>query len=307
MSEFSATIWRSWKSHFWTNAATTAVLTLSFALVYGAILFTTNLGRILAVWGDEIQITIYLSDDITQDQIANLEKTISSENGIDKLLYVDKVKAKSSFEKSLSSYGPNFLKSLENDKDNPFPASYMVRLSKNHKSPDRVDELAQQFGRLPGVEDISYGQEWIKNYAILFRIFKMVALACTIVILIGCLFTVSNAIRASLSSRREEIEILELVGATSQTIRRPFLIEGAFQGFVAAFGALILLGLTYNFVYHNLEHILGMSTVISSLTFLSWNTAASSVLLGTLLGAFGSYICVSRLNTGWAAARERKI
>jgi cell division transport system permease protein len=307
MADLRATLWRSWKSHFWTNAATTGVLTLSFALIFGAALFTTNLGRILAVWGDEIQITIYLKDDITGEQIKNLEASLTKVNGIENVQFVDKGKAKQSFEKSLSSYGPNFLKSLENDQDNPFPASYLVRLGKSHKAPDRIDELAQQFTHMGGVEDVSYGQEWIKNYAILFKVFKAVAMACTIVIMIGCLFTVSNAIRASLSTRREEIEILELVGATSQTIRRPFLIEGAFQGLVASMAAIFLLGLTYRFIYQSLESILGMSTVVSSLAFLPWLTTISSIFLGGILGAFGSYICVARLNTGWAAARERKI
>lgn len=305
-AEIKAVLRRSWQAHFWTNFATTGVLALSFGLILGTILLTGNLKRLLTVWGDEIQITIYLKDDITQDQKQDIEKILALETGVEKTKYMDKTAAADSFEKSLKSYGPNFLKSLKSELDNPFPASYLVQVTKAQKTPEKIEALAKQFTQMAGVEDVSYGQEWLRNYTTLVKLSRAIAALFVAVILIGCLFTVSNSIRASLSSRREEIEILELVGATSKAVRTPFLIEGAFQGMLAVIVALILLNVAYRFLYQILESVLGASAVTSSLSFLPFYSWSLFILAGAAVGAVGSYLCVARLNTGWAAAQESK-
>ena len=223
---------------------------------------------------------------------------------VEKVQYIDKDAAAASFEKSLSSYGPNFMKSLKEEKENPFPASYQVRIRKNEKTPEKIESLAQQFAKLPGVEDVSYGQEWLNNYATLLKVSKTLAVLFTLALLSACLFTVSNSIQASLFSRRDEIEILELVGATSKTIRRPFLIEGAFQGMVAILFSVVVLGVIYKASFQSLEKILGSSSVLSALEFLPPVVITLSIIVGIFIGALGSYICVARLNTGWAVLQE---
>jgi cell division transport system permease protein len=304
ITEFGAILRRSWQSHFWTNLATTAILTLSFSLILGAILVTTNLSRLFSVWGEEIQITVYLKDDISADDVRSIKSNIENQTVVERVLYVDKTAAAASFEKSLSSYGPTFMKSLKDEKESPFPASYQVRIRKEDKTPEKIEALAQDFAKLTGVEDVSYGQEWLNNYSILLKASKTLAVLFTLALLSACLFTVSNSIQASLFSRRDEIEILELVGATSKTIRRPFLIEGAFQGLVAIVFSILVLGIIYKTSFQSLERILGASSVLSALEFLTPVVVLISILVGVLIGALGSYICVARLNTGWAAAEE---
>jgi cell division transport system permease protein len=301
MEEIAGVLKRSWQSHFWTNLATTGVLTLSFSLILGSLLFITNLSRLFTIWGDEIQITIYLKDDITAAQKTSLESLLKDRGGVENFSYMNKADAATSFEKSLSAYGPQFLKSLKSDGENPFPASYSLRVSREEKTPEKIEALAQQFVKVPGVEDVSYGQEWIKNYTMLMTVCRTAAGFFTFVLLLACLFTVSNSVQASLISRREEIEILELVGATSTTIRKPFLIEGAFQGGFAAVVSLLILGVIYYVAYQSIEKIVGSSSILPALQFLSVLGVAASVIAGLFFGALGSYICVVRLNTGWAA------
>src|SRR5690348_15905343 len=120
MAEIGAILRPSWQSHFWTNLATTAILTSSFSLILGAALLMTNLSRLFAVWGDEIQITVYLKDTITADDTRSIKSTIEGQTEVEKVQFVDKQAAASSYENSLASYGPNFLKSLKEDKENPF-------------------------------------------------------------------------------------------------------------------------------------------------------------------------------------------
>jgi len=265
---------------------------------------TTNMARLFSVWGEEIQITVYLKDSISADDAQSVKTIIENQSEVEKVQYVDKESAAVSFEKSLASYGANFMKSFREEKENPFPASYLVKIRRDDKTPEKIESLAQQFGKFPGVEDVSYGQEWLNNYSILMKASRMLALLFTIALLSACLFTVSNSIQASLFSRRDEIEILELVGATSQKIRRPFLIEGAFQGLVAILFSIFVMGAIYKVSFQTLEKIIGSSSVITALEFLTPSIIFASIIIGVLIGALGSYLCVAKLNTGWAAIEE---
>lgn len=99
MRDILGVLRRSWQSHFWTNLATTGVLTLSFSLILGTILLISNLSRLFSVWGEEIQITVYLKDEINVDQKKALEAILKEKAGIESFNYMDKNQAASSFEK----------------------------------------------------------------------------------------------------------------------------------------------------------------------------------------------------------------
>jgi cell division transport system permease protein len=304
IQEIIGVLRRSWQAHFWTNLATTCVLTLSFSLICGTLLLSTNITRLFAVWGNEVQVSVYLKDSITAPEKQSLEEALKHNSTIESFSFTDKDTAEKSFERSLSSYGSSFLNSLKNVGDNPFPASYVIKIKKEDKTPEFIQELAKNLGNFGGVEDVSYGQEWLKNYSALTKVFQSAVMIFTFVLLLACLFTVSNSVRASLTSRRDEIEILELVGATPTHIRRPFLIEGAFQGSVASGLAVLMLGVFYSVIHQTIEKVMGASEVASSMQFLSPVSLFFILTGGLFFGALGSYICVARMNTGWAANAE---
>ncbi|HEX4923895.1 MAG TPA: FtsX-like permease family protein, partial [Bdellovibrionales bacterium] len=117
------------------------------------------------------------------------------------------------------------------------------------------------------------------------------------VLILGSLLVVSNSIRASIDRRREEIEILKLVGATTAMIRRPFVLEGAFLGALATFAAV---GLSYLFYLWELQVVsenLAFTNVASQFQFLAPVTLASVAAGGILLGALGSYVCVFKISS----------
>ncbi|MBK9293456.1 MAG: ABC transporter permease [Oligoflexia bacterium] len=297
-----STLKRSWISQFWMNLSTFAVLSLSLGLIYGTVLFSHNTSRLFSVWGEEIQITVYLTDNISESQIEQIKKKLESSEYIVRHDFIDKVQAAKLFEKSLKNYGPQFLSSLKSEVGSPFPASYQIQLKPEFNSPEKVSKIADEFSAMGGIEDVSYGQEWVGNYTNLMRIARVLGILFGIAIFVGCLFTVSNSIRASLASRREEVEILELIGATNNEIRAPFLIEGAFQGIISSVFAILILGGIYSYSFQFIDGVLGAQSADKVLTFFSPLVIFLMVLFGGIIGAAGSYICVSKINTGWAAA-----
>jgi cell division transport system permease protein len=297
---------RSWVMQFWINFATTGVLTLSFGIIFGLILFSKNISRLLTIWGDEIQITLYLTDSITETQKTEILQKIKHHPAVASYEYIDKTQAAALFETSLKNYGKNFFNSLKTEVGNPFPAAYHIQLQSQFKNPEHVEEIAKEFQSMTGIEDSSYGREWIKNYTLLLKIGRVLGVLLGLVVFAGCFFAVGNSIRASLSLRREEIEILELIGATNNEVRRPFIIEGAFQGFLASVIALVILSATYTYSYHLLEDIVGLSAITQVMGFFNWIVIINMILFGVWVGSVGSYFCVKNINTGWAAANGVK-
>ena len=153
-----------------------------------------------------------------------------------------------------------------------------------------------------GVDDISYGQSWVENYAALVKSFSYSSLLLIAVLLAGSLFVVGNSIRNSISLRREEIEILELVGATRSMIMMPYIFEGAIMGFFASALSCGICYLIFVWQASIINSSLGFWGLGSQFGYLAADKVFLLLLLGIVFGAFGAFLCVRKLSNGWAAS-----
>lgn len=292
---------RSWSRHLVTQIATFVVLTATFTVVFTIGSLLINLKEVLSLWGKDIQMTVFLEEDLGGDQLSNVSDALKTLGDFKSMKFVNKEDARRKFIEQM----PGFARDVIEDPDfsNPFPASYQLGgLAREHLA--KLPDLAKEILKIAGVEDVSYGQEWVENYAGFLRGLTKAGFFILITMLLGSLFVISNSIRVGVSQRREEVEIQELVGATSSMIRAPFLIEGAAMGFISSVFAVILSYVTYWFelkVLHNEMSFLSLSEVVS---FYGPLSCLGLILFGTGSGILGAWICVRRINTGWAAARE---
>ena len=299
---------RSWVHHTGMQLATLTVLAATFTVVSFVLMLSFNLKRILNSFGDGVQMTVYLNEDVSNDRVRNLKNELEAMPEVAQVTYVSREIATSNFKQQMASYAPDLLG--DSSFANPFPASYRVSFKSavtSEHDVKRLEETAAAAGKLEGVEDVSYGESWIKNYSSVISALDASGGVIALILIAGGLFVVGNSIRTSVSVRREEIEIMELVGATSGMIRRPFVIEGLIMGAIASVIATSLcLGL----------HIWGRSVMSSSLalsrlvplmTFFSALTILGLLLAGSALGAFGAWITVRKINDGWSARQSLDI
>jgi cell division transport system permease protein len=265
-------------------------------------LLSQNLRKILTVWGEELQMTVYLAENAEKTETESLLKTIQADLNVGRIKYISKEKALEDFRGQMASYAPDIL----NEKDllSLIPASFQVSLRESLKATDHLkvlDSLAENLKIQKSVAEVSYGQEWVQKYSQFLYYFEKACQALGVIIFCAALFVLSNVIRASVQSRRQEIEVLELIGATPGMIRRPFMVEGALIGFASS---LMAIGVSY-FAYTNVvrlfENELQFLQLGQHLHFLSFSLIALFCSAGTLLGALGSYLCVRQINDGWAA------
>ena len=285
--------------------STLLVVTACFVVMGGALLLSQNLERMLTLWGDDIQMTVYLSEDITTDQQAEIEKTLKETPEVGSVSLVTQEKALNDFRGQLASYAPDLAKDDELLK--LIPASLQVSLSDKVATIDQsatLQAVASKVKTLSGVDEVSYGQDWVEKYSTLVTAIQMVIRALGLVIIIASIFVMSNMIRASVEARREEIAVLELIGATSRMIRRPFIAEGAMLGGTASALSMVLCFGIFTAVKHFTVTKLSFLQLGEHLAFLNVFTLVAFVLGGIILGAVGSFLCVRSVNTGWAAKAE---
>ncbi|MFP5518814.1 MAG: cell division protein FtsX [Bdellovibrionia bacterium] len=252
-----------------------------------------------------MQISVYLEDSISDiDQMA-IEEKLSQ---FKEVSYFEVITQQKALE-MLKTQMAGFANELSEDQEliELIPLSYQVWLDQKIDPRERVSVTQQIAGNIktwPGVVDVSYGQDWLNKYGNLVAVAKKISVFLAFLVLMTSILVFSNAIRAQVDSKRYEIEVLELIGATSAMIRRPFLIKGAVMGTTAS---LLALTMTY-FSYLVLKNAMagqGMfSTLAANFTFLNiWGTLFC-LLCGCVVGILGSYLCVVKINTGWAAANR---
>jgi cell division transport system permease protein len=295
----------SWVHHTGMQLTTLAVLTATMSVIAFALSLAMNFKNVLASWGDTVQVTAYLADGTSAERVSALREEVKKIPVVDSVEYVDRETATNQFKSQMASYAPTLL----NDSDfaNPFPASLKVHLRGGVKSEADVKELervAAEVGRLAGVEDVSYGQSWVQNFSSAVSTLNASG-AVMITILIACaILVIGNSVRAAINTRREEIEILELVGATQASIRRPYIFDGFAMGAMAAIFAVFANVLLYFWQMSVIRSSLVLGRLTSVFGFLPAWAVVLFVLCGGLLGALGAWLTVRKINDGWSAIQK---
>jgi cell division transport system permease protein len=234
---------QAWAS-LWRSRVATAFAVVAIALamtVLGALLLATwNAQQLLARWSDAAEFSVYLRDDATSEQRGAIEALIDQSGLTAGREYVSKGQALARFRREFSE-----LAALAGALgDNPFPASLEVRVRPEAERDGRAASLVTRVIALPGVADVRYDREWLARFAAMamVRTIRAAGLGLALLMATAAGVTVAAVVRLGLYARRDEIEIMSLVGAPLTFIRGPFLAEGLLQG---GMGALIAISVLY--------------------------------------------------------------
>ncbi|MCB0391507.1 MAG: ABC transporter permease [Bdellovibrionales bacterium] len=299
VSSYLKHFFRTWQQHFSMQLATLVVLTATFTVIGISILIYQNLNTVLTQWGDSIRMSVFLKEENPED-LSLIEK-FKSFSGLENYEYISKQDAANLFKKQVKNYVPDLL--FNDEFENPLPASFELKFNKNWSN-EKVTELAkfaQELVGLDNVEDVSYGQGWVKNYATVVDKFNKSSWFLVLILLFGSLFVIGNSIRSSISQRRDEIEVLELIGSTTWSIRAPYLFEGFLLGIISSMISLMVTYGIYKWQLLVMDSGLGILGGKHSLNFLTVDIQLLIILVGGIFGLIGSYICVAKINNGWAA------
>ena len=253
-----------------------------FSLIY------LNVQQSLHQMGGELQITAYLQETISSEQAEVLRSKVADWPEVEGITYISKEQALARFRSQLREYAGI----LEGLKENPLPASLELTLMPQYGRSGNIKELSTRLGRLPGVAEVQYGRKWMAKLRVFVEVMKLVGITVGGLLLIATIFVISNTIRLTFYSRREELEIMRLVGATDFFIKAPFLIEGLLHGLGGALLAAGGLSLLILFLFSHLDLPLRLAVMAGSLP--TGQLVAGFLGLGLLLGVLGSMVSLRR-------------
>ena len=296
--------------HFFRNLGSSlgAVVTIFLSLfiigifVIGSALVNSVIGSV----EDQVTINVFISDDATDEQIEAFQEKLESWDNVASVTFKTKEDALEEYSENISNNAEATMEAL--DGENPLPRSFVIEM----EDPSQVEEMAEKIkededyreiveDNTPDEDDVDadveasvlYGQEEVSRLFQITDYIQIAAVVLVIMLTFVAFVFINNTIRLSISARQREIGIMRLVGASNGFIRGPFITEGVLQSFLGSLLAIGSLELIRQFAIPVLEEsIQWMSFTIATEVYVA--TYIALVLIGVLIGLFGSFIAMRR-------------
>jgi cell division transport system permease protein len=258
-------------------------------LIFGTFLILfVNLNGWLEGWGQSLTMSVYLKDGISETKNDEIASIIRKLQGAEIKRFISKEGALRDLRKALGSHAGL----LEGMSVNPLPASFEVIFKDGVGQETDPLKIKNELESIEGVEEVQYSEEWLKRFKGLMNMVRLIGFIIGGLLCMGILFIVTNTIKLTIYSRREEIEILKLVGATDWFVKAPFLLEGVIQGILSGTVALLALFSGYLLLSAKKMHFLGL--VVLDFVFIPNEYIISILFISVALGLVGSFIAVGR-------------
>jgi cell division transport system permease protein len=235
---------------------------------------------------DEVKAVVYLQDSLSAESVRDLERRLRADREVAAVTYSSKEQALTEFMRAFPS-DHDLIRGLG---ENPLPASFEVTLAPDYRLSEAVTRWADRVRLVPGVTQVHYNRDWIDNLTRLLLYLEVVALAIGLILAAASVTIIANTIRLTLLARREELEILGLIGATPAFMKLPYVLEGALLGLLGAAVSLALLKGGFEFLKMRLAasgQLVGLEQAVS---FFPAKVSLLLVLAGLLVGCTGSLL-----------------
>jgi len=261
---------------------------ISLLLLASFMLLSMNLNNWVREWGESLSVSVYLKAGFDDKAKRDVESAIKKIKGAEIKEFISKEQAIINLKESLGDQA-GLLDGLE---EIPLPGSFEVIFKDT--GDDKIDpkSVKSSLEKLAGVDEVQYSQQWIERVEGVMGVIKIVGLAIGGLLCLAVLFITSNTIKLTIYSRKDEVEIYKLIGATDRFVKVPFLIEGAVQGLLSGLAALLILLLAYSIISLKSIAVFGLPAI--NIAFLSSRDCVLIMLLSVSLGFIGGFISIGR-------------
>ncbi len=285
---FQAAFKSIWREK-WINLLTILSISIGLLLLCIFVIFTSNMDSVLQRWSKNFGMVVYLTDDIGQAGEDALKRTFQQDDDISKVQYISNVQA---LEEVRNALGSNAL-ILDDFQQNPLPSSFELKLKSELLEPAIVKEKAAQIGKMPGVEEVQYGEKWLSSLYVISKTLKIGAICFGFAMLIAITFITYCTIKIFFHRKNDEIETIKLLGATRAFTRLPFLIEGIFIGTMGGIVSSIVIFGAYSFATLKIiEFLPSIGLMLSSIPLLAYLLIP---IAGATMSLLGSFIAVGKI------------
>lgn len=275
--------------NFSLSLASISCITITLFVVSIAIILSYNVNSFASNIEKDVTIVVFMETDITDVEKDDVLENIKKIEGIDTYTYQSKMditnemmESSEVFKSILSNY---------TEEENPLQPTYQVKV----KDINQISKIAKKIEKIEKVSTVKYGEGMVEKLVSIFDIVKKVSIIMVFALIIVTAFLISNTIKITIFSRKREIEIMRLVGASNLNIKVPFILEGLFLGILGAL--LPIIGTTYGYtaLYKNFDgkFLASFISLVKPTPFI-YQLSGILVVIGILVGMFGSYRAVKK-------------
>ncbi|HVH56463.1 MAG TPA: ABC transporter permease [Vicinamibacterales bacterium] len=260
------------------GAALLAIATIGVGLfVLGFfLLVNTNVQRVVDRWSESAEVSVFLEDAVTAEQLKSIDELVAQSRLAARREYISKQQALERFKADFPDLAP----AAASTNRSPLPASFELQLRSDvREASGAVNALVASLSTMAGVADVRYDRQWLERLNAIIRGARIAGAVVVAMLAFAAAMTVANVVRLAATARRDEIEIMQLVGAPFAYVRGPFVAEGILQG---GAGAILAIGA--------LAVLFQAGRLRFELTFLSFPILIVLLLGGMAVGCLGGYV-----------------
>ncbi len=239
-------------------------------------------------------VVLYLEKNLTKEEIRQIEEKLKQSVLIAKIQFIDSTEALERFQQRF----PQLQGIIEELRINPFPSSFEMAIEEKNLSPDEMDFFLDEMRNTEGVEEVQFNRDWVEKMQSFSRLVRAVGFFLGGILILASFFIISNVIKLNVFARKDEIEILRIVGATDNFIRIPFLLEGVILGIFGGALSLLLLYVLIKIFPFYLGKSLGAFQELINFRYLSLTQIGMLMAGGGLIGLLGSLSSLARFLKG---------
>lgn len=264
-------------------AITLIVVGISIVLSYNVENMTDSIKK-------DVTMIVFLKSDTTEDEVKDIQKKITNMGNIEEI----KFKSKKEYAEETKERDEVFSFIVDNwtDETNPLLDSFLIKV----KEVEEIKNTASSIKKIDKVELVNYGEDMVDQLITVFDVIRKVSIGAVVALILVTAFLIANTIKLAIFSRKTEIEIMRLVGASNISIKIPFIIEGSFIGILGSIIPIILMIYGYTSLYNYFDGKLFGSSLAMLIEPYPFIYLSSLLLLGIgiVVGMFGSYSAVKK-------------
>lgn len=285
---FFKTAFNNIKNNRLVHMISIGTITVSMLLLGSFLLLSVNINNWLSDWGETLSMSVYIEDDLDENTRSEIESAISRFEGAQIKGFLSKEQALNNLKNSLGDQ----VGLLEGLKANPLPASYEIVFHETKERNIDPAKIKSDLEKLNGVDEVQYSEQWIERFRGVMSVFRIFGLVIGGFLCLAVLFITTNTIKLTIYSRRDEIEIYKLVGATDWFVKLPYLIEGTIEGLFGGILSFVTLLVIYSIFSVKTVQVFGLPVI--DFAFLSVTHSLYIIILSIVLGFIGGLIAIGR-------------
>ena len=276
--------------NFSLSLASIACIIITLCVVSIAIILSFNVNNFTNRVEQDMTIVVFLDREIEEEKITDVEDQIKIVNGVESISFQDKMQISEEMQEESDDFA-SFLEKYDDRESNPLSDAFHVKVTEV----SNIENVAKEIEKIDGVMTVKYGEGMIEPLISTFDIIKKISYGVVIALVLVTAFLISNTIKITIFSRKREIEIMRLVGASNINIKIPFIFEGLFLGIIGSILPIIVTILGYNALYTKFNGQV-ISPFIQLVVPLPFTYLVSLILLviGILVGMYGSWRAVKK-------------